>query len=70
MTELEALALVWAAQHFRPYLLGHRQIYTDHVLLKAMLKARNPSGKMARWAETLAELDLEILYKSGRKISC
>ena len=45
MTELEVLVLVWAERHFRPYLLEHYcQVYTDHAPLKAMLKARNPSG--------------------------
>ena len=34
-----------------------------------MLKLQNPSGKMARWAETLAELYLEIQYRPGRKHS-
>ena len=70
ITELEGLALVWSAQHFRPYLLEHHCLaYTDHAPLKAMLKSRNPSGKMASWAETLAELDHEICYRPGRKHS-
>ena len=68
ITELEALALVWAARHFRPYLLEHHcLVFTDHAPLRAMLKARNPSGKMARWVETLAELDLEIQCIKARE---
>ena len=69
VTELEALALVWAARHFRPYLLEHHcLVYTDHAPLKALLRAKNPSGKVARWAETLAELDLQVHYRPGRSI--
>ena len=30
ITELETLAVVWAARYFRPYLLGHTTVYTDH----------------------------------------
>ena len=34
MTELETLALVWAAKIFRLYILGHRSVvFTDHAAL-------------------------------------
>ena len=37
-SELEALGVVWAIKHFRPYVYGHHCIvYTDHVALKAPL---------------------------------
>ncbi len=68
ITDLEALGIVWAPQHFRPYLLGHHSIvYTDHAPLKSMLTAQHASGKLARWGETLSELDLDICYRPGRK---
>ena len=64
---LEALALVWTAKHFRAYLLGQPCIvYTDHAPLQAMFKARHSSGKLARWAGVIAELDLDIRYRPGR----
>ena len=67
ITELEALALVWAAKHFRAYLLGHPcTVYTDHAPLQAMLKAKHSTRKMARWASVIAELDLDIRYRPGR----
>ena len=67
ITELEALALVWAAKHFRAYLPGHPcTAYTDHTPLQAMLKAKHSTGKMARWASVIAELDLDIRYCPGR----
>ncbi len=41
-------------------------VYTDHSPLKALLNAPHPSGKLARWGQILAELDLDIRYKPGR----
>ena len=68
VTELEELAIVWALRHFRAYLLGHKCIvYTDHSPLKAVLAAPHSSGRRARWGDTLAEFDLEVCYKPGRK---
>ena len=31
-----------------------------------MLKAQHPSGKLARWSQSLYEYDLEICYRPGR----
>lgn len=61
ITDLERLSVVWAVRHFRAYLLGNKY------KLKALLNTCHPSGKMARWSATIAELDLEICYKPGRK---
>ena len=67
VSELEALAVVWAARHFRIYLYGHRCcVYTDHEALKSLLNTPHPSGKLARWGLALQELDLEIHYRPGR----
>lgn len=66
-TELEALGVVWAIRHFRPYLYGHAcKVYTDHEALKSLLNTPHPSGKLARWGLAIQELDLEIHYKPGR----
>ena len=49
ITDLEALALVWACRHFKAYLLGHHCIeVTDHAPLKALANANHQSGKLAR----------------------
>ena len=54
VTELEALGVVWAAKHFRPYLYGHHcDVYTDHEALKSLLNTPQPSGKLARWGMAL-----------------
>ena len=45
ITDLEALGVVWAAKHFRAYLLGHTSVvYTDHALLKAIERQSIPLG--------------------------
>ena len=68
ITELEALAVVWAVRHFRQYLYGHRcNIITDHEVLKSLLNTPHPSGRLARWGLTLQELDLVITYCPGKK---
>lgn len=68
--ELEALGVVWAVKHFRPYLYGHRyKVFTDHEALKSLLNTAHPSGKLARWGLVLQELDLEIRYANADSLS-
>ena len=70
VTELEALGVVWAVKHFQSYLISHKcTIVTDHAPLKSMLVVKHPSGKLACWSQTLAEIDAEIHYRLGRKHS-
>ena len=66
ISELETLGLVWAVRYFRPYILGHPCIvYTDHVACLSILNTDKPSGKLARWALTIQEMDLTIRHKAG-----
>ena len=68
ISELETLGLVWAVRYFRNYLLGHPCIvYTDHVACLSILNTNRPSGKLARWALTIQEMDLTIQHKPGKK---
>ena len=70
ISELETLGLVWAARHFRPYILGHHTtVYTDHSACLSLLQSARPSGKLARWALTIQELDLTIKHRSGQQNS-
>ena len=67
VTELETLGLVWAVRYFRPYLLGHcTTVYTDHSACLSLLNHPRPSGKLARWAMTIQEMDLIIKHRSGK----
>ena len=59
--------MVWAVQHFQPYLYGHRcRVYTNHEALKSLLNTPHPSWKLAHWGFTIQELKLEIHYRPGR----
>ena len=61
ITDLETLAVVWAASYFPPYLLGHCTIvFTDHSACVSVLSTACPSGKIARWALTIQELNLTL----------
>ena len=67
ITELETLELVWAAKHFRLYLLGHPcTVYTDHAACTSLLHSKNPSPKLASWAMIVEELDLDIKHRPGK----
>ena len=71
ISELEALAVVWATKHFRTYLYGHScDVITNHEALQALLNMPHPSGKLARWGLALQELDLNIHYCPGRLNDC
>ncbi|KAG1449121.1 hypothetical protein G6F56_008744 [Rhizopus delemar] len=66
-TKLECLAVIWAVQMFRPYLLGKRfTVITDHSALHGLLKSPNPTGIIARWITILAEYEYVIKYRPGR----
>lgn len=67
ITELETLALVWAVKYFRTYILGHRtMVYTDHAACTSLLNSARPSGKLARWALAIQEMNLVIKHRSGK----
>ena len=67
ISEMEALAVVWAVKHFRSYIYGHHcDVYTDHSALKALLNTPHPSGKLARWGMAIQELDLTIYHRAGK----
>lgn len=65
--ERELLAIVWAVQHFRPYLYGRKFIIlTDHRPLTWLFKCKDPSSRLIRWRLKLEEFSYEIRYKPGR----
>ena len=68
VTELKAVGLVWALQHFRAHLPGHRTVvYTDHAALKSLWNTPNPSSKLARWRMAIQEIAAETRYRAGQK---
>ena len=63
----ELLAVTYGLRQFRVYLLGAPfTILTDHESLKYLLTQKDLTGRLARWAELLADYDLEIRHIRGR----
>ena len=65
-TEKEMLAIVFAYEKFRPYILGsHVIIHTDHVAIKYLMVKKEAKPRLIRWVLLLQEFDLEIKDKKG-----
>ncbi|CAA7013539.1 unnamed protein product, partial [Microthlaspi erraticum] len=65
-TEKELLAVVFAFEKFRSYLVGSKVIvYTDHAALRHLLAKKDTKPRLLRWILLLQEFDLEILDKKG-----
>ena len=63
--EKEALAIIWACEKCRPYLIGVKfTIETDHHSLQWLQKAKSPA-RLVRWALRLSEYDFDIKYRKG-----
>jgi hypothetical protein len=62
--EKELLAVVFAIEKFRSYLVGAKVIvYTDHAALKYFLMKKDAKPYLIRWILLLQEFDLEISDK-------
>ncbi|CAN6570116.1 unnamed protein product [Malus baccata var. baccata] len=65
-TEKELLAVVFALDKFRSYLLGTKVIiYTDHAALKYLFTKKEAKSRLIRWILLLQEFDIEIRDKKG-----
>ena len=66
-TEREGLAMVYALQKFRHYLLGSPfKMFTDHSSLKYLVNKPVLGGRICRWLLLFQEYDFEIIVKPGR----
>ena len=65
-TEKEMLAMMFACEKFRPYILGsHVLIHTDHAAIKYLMAKKDVKPRLIRWAQLLQEFDLKINDKKG-----
>ena len=67
VTEIEALAAVWAITQSRNYLHGsYFELITDHHSLCWVLRAEDASARVSKWKLKLAEYNYKVMYKSGK----
>ena len=67
-TRRKMLALVWAVQHFKPYLWGRPFVVrTDHSALRWLWNFKDPQGQVARWSKILSEYDVKVQHRPGVK---
>ena len=60
------LAIVYALEKFRSYLVGSKVIvYTDHAAIKYLLTKVDSKSRLIRWILLLQEFDLVIQEKKG-----
>ena len=65
-TEKELLAVVYALDKFRSYLVGlDIVIFTDQSALKYLLTKQNAKARLIRWVFLLQEFNLQIKDKEG-----
>jgi len=66
-TEKELLTIIWAANHFKPYVYGTKfKMITDHKPLIWLFNVNDSGSRLIRWRLKLEEYDYEIIHKAGR----
>ena len=66
--EKKRLAVVYALEKFRPYIMGSKiVIYIDHAALKYLFSKKEAKPRLIRWVLLLQEFDLEIRDKKEAK---
>ncbi|GJV49961.1 reverse transcriptase domain-containing protein [Tanacetum coccineum] len=65
-TEKELLAVVYAFEKFRSYLVMSKSIvYTDHSAIKYLFAKKDAKARLMRWILLLQEFDIDVRDKKG-----
>nr|GEX08444.1 reverse transcriptase domain-containing protein [Tanacetum cinerariifolium] len=65
-TEKEMLAVVYAFEKFRSYLIMNKRIvYTDHSVLKYLFAKKDAIARLLRWILLLQEFDFKVIDTKG-----
>nr|GEZ67410.1 reverse transcriptase domain-containing protein [Tanacetum cinerariifolium] len=65
-TEKEMLAVVYAFEKFRSYLIMNKSIvYTDHSALKYLFAKKDAKARLLRWIILLQEFDFKVIDTKG-----
>ncbi|GJY84839.1 reverse transcriptase domain-containing protein [Tanacetum coccineum] len=65
-TEKEMLAVVYAFEKFRSYLILNKSIvYTDHSALKYLFAKKDSKDRLLRWVLLLQEFDFNVINTKG-----
>nr|GEV22624.1 hypothetical protein [Tanacetum cinerariifolium] len=67
-TEKEMLAMVYAFEKFRSYLIMNKSIvYTDHSALKYLFAKKDSKARLLRWVLLLQEFTFKVIDTKGAK---
>ncbi|GJS07705.1 reverse transcriptase domain-containing protein [Tanacetum coccineum] len=65
-TEKEMLAVVYAFEKFRSYLIMNKSVvYTDHSALKYIFNKKDAKARLLRWVLLLQEFDFKVIDTKG-----
>ncbi|GKA80881.1 reverse transcriptase domain-containing protein [Tanacetum coccineum] len=70
-TEKEMLAVVYAFEKFRSYLIMNKSVvYTDHSALKYLFNKKDAKARLLRWVLLLQEFDFKVIVQKGAESLC
>ena len=67
-TEKEFLAVAFACDKFRSYIVGSKvTIHTNHVAIKYLMEKKDAKPRLIRWVLLVQEFDLHITIGKGQR---